>query len=114
MSDRILVFDRAGEPEIGAPAPERLIAGEPVHRTWNIEDDGRGLYAGFWESTPGEWRIEYTEWEFCQIVSGRSVVTEEGGAETALTAGDALVLRPGFKGTWRVIETTLKHYVIKL
>jgi hypothetical protein len=114
MSDRILAFDRTGEPEIGAPAPDRIVSGQPVHHTWNLEDDGQGLYAGYWESTPGEWRIDYTEWEFCQIVSGHSVITEDGGPQTTVKAGDALVLRPGFKGTWRVVETTLKHYVIKV
>ncbi len=50
-------------PETGAPAADRLIAGEPVHTTWNLEDDGKGLYAGIWQSTPGKWRISYDEWE---------------------------------------------------
>lgn len=114
MSDRIFVLDQAGEPEHGAPAADRIISGQPTHRTWNLEDDGQGLYAGYWESTPGEWRIAYDEWEFCHIVSGHSVITEENGPDTVVRAGDAFVLRPGFKGTWRAIETTLKHYVIKV
>ena len=114
-SDRFLALalECRGEPEVGAPATDRIVSGQPVHRTWNIEDDGNGLYAGFWESTPGEWRIAYDEWEFCHIVSGRSVLTEEGGAAREVKAGDAFVIRPGFKGTWRVVETTLKHYVIR-
>jgi hypothetical protein len=29
-----------------------------------------------------------------------------------LRAGDRMILRPGFKGTWEVIETTRKDYVI--
>jgi uncharacterized cupin superfamily protein len=27
-------------------------------------------------------------------------------------AGDSFVIRPGFRGTWEVLETTLKDYVI--
>jgi hypothetical protein len=29
-----------------------------------------------------------------------------------LKAGDSMILRPGFKGTWEVIETTRKDYVL--
>ena len=37
--------------EITRPDAESLIAGDPVHSTWNIEDDA-GLYCGMWQSTP--------------------------------------------------------------
>jgi uncharacterized cupin superfamily protein len=30
-----------------------------------------------------------------------------------LRAGDRAVIRPGFKGTWEVVETTRKDYVIR-
>ena len=102
------------EPEAGAPAPERLIAGDPRFRPWNLEERDGGLYAGLWESTPGKWRIEYDEWEFCHILSGVSVITEDNGEAHTVRAGDSFVLRPGFKGSWEVVETTLKEYVIKL
>lgn len=102
------------EPEEGAPAPERLISGDPRFRTWNVEEAEGGLYAGIWESTPGKWRIEYTEWEFCHILSGVSVVTEEGGVAFTARAGDSFVIRPGFKGTWEVLDTTRKEYVLRI
>lgn len=112
---RFLTVDVNGlEPEAGAPAEGRLISGDPKFRTWNVEEaDGR-LYAGIWESTPGKWRIEYDEWEFCHILSGVSIVTEEGGEAHTVKAGDSFVLRPGFNGSWEVLETTRKEYVIRL
>ena len=100
--------------EEGAPAPDRLVSGEPRFRTWNVEEADGGLYAGIWESTPGKWRIQYDEWEFCHILAGVSVIAEEGGETRTLRAGDSFVLRPGFKGTWEVIETTRKEYVIRV
>ena len=40
------------------------------------------------------------------------MLTGEDGTETQLRAGDSFIIRPGFKGTWEVRETTLKDYVI--
>jgi uncharacterized cupin superfamily protein len=109
-----VAIDTAGvKPEKGAPPVERVIDGEPRFRTWNVEDVD-GLYAGVWESTPGKWRIEYEEWEFCHILDGVSVIAEDGGGERTVRAGDSFVLRPGFKGTWEVLETTRKEYVVRL
>lgn len=104
----------AVSPEEGGPAEGRLIAGEPRFTTWNVEEAEGGLYAGIWESTPGKWRIEYDEWEFCHILSGVSVIAEEGGEARTVRAGDSFVLRPGFKGSWEVVETTRKEYVIRV
>ena len=77
------------------------------------EAEGR-VYAGIWEASPGKWRIEYDEWEFCHILSGRSVIAGDDGETRTVSAGDAFVIRPGFKGTWEVLETTRKEYVIRL
>lgn len=101
-------------PEEGAPASDRLICGTPTFRTWNFEEAEGGLYAGVWEATPGKWRIVYEEWEYFHILSGHSIVTEEGGAAVQLKPGDSMILRPGFKGTWEVVETTRKDYVIRV
>ena len=101
------------EAEHDRPAPEKLISGDPRFTTWNIEE-GDGLYCGIWEATPGKWRISYEEWEYCRILKGRSVITADDGTEYPLVAGDSFILRPGFSGTWEVIETTRKDYVIRL
>ncbi|WFU48666.1 cupin domain-containing protein [Sinorhizobium terangae] len=111
----LLKFDPSTvDAEVGAPALDRLIAGNPEFRTWNLEEGDGGLYAGIWEATPGKWRIVYDEWEYFHILSGHSIITEEGGEPVHLRAGDSLILRPGFKGAWEVVETTRKDYVIRL
>ncbi|SFB50609.1 hypothetical protein SAMN03159496_04419 [Rhizobium sp. NFR07] len=108
-------FDLSGvEPEEGAPAEDRLISGNPTFRSWNVEEAEGGIYAGIWEATPGKWRIVYDEWEYFHVLSGRSIVTEDGGDARELVAGDRMILRPGFRGTWEVLETTRKDYVIRL
>jgi uncharacterized cupin superfamily protein len=102
------------QPEESAPAPDRVVSGDPTFRTWNVEEQPNGLYAGIWEATPGKWRIHYDEWEYCHILSGTSVISEDGGEARTVRAGDSFILRPDFSGTWEVIETTRKEYVIRL
>ncbi len=116
MTDRLISFDTSKvTPEHDAPAPDRLIEGAPRFTTWNLDeaDDGK-MFSGIWESSPGKWRVEYDEWEFCSIVTGVSVLEGEDGRRTMLRPGDSIVIRPGFRGTWEVVETTRKLYVIRL
>ena len=111
---RFLHLSVAGvEPQQEAPALDRLLAGEPKFTSWNVEEAEGGLLAGVWEATPGKWRVEYDEWEFCHILSGVSVLIEDGGEARMLKAGDSFIIRPGFSGTWEVVETTRKEYVIR-
>jgi uncharacterized cupin superfamily protein len=98
-------------PEVTRPDPAKRVSGDPVHTTWNVEERGT-LFAGLWHSTTGEWRIAYAEWEYVHILEGVSVLTDAAGHQTTLRAGDSYVIRPGFAGTWRVVEPTLKDYVI--
>jgi uncharacterized cupin superfamily protein len=104
-----------GPVEAGAPEPGRILAGDPRFRTWNAYESSDGkTFCGVWESTPGSWRIVYEEWESCTLISGRSVVTSDDGTSISLGPGDTLILEPGFTGTWTVVETTRKTYVIRL
>lgn len=99
-------------PEVDRPDPMKVITGDPVHTTWNIEECD-GLYCGLWQSTPGKWRVSYAEWEYVHIREGHSILTGTDGRVTHLRAGDSWIIRPGFEGTWEVVETTLKDYVIR-
>lgn len=113
MSDTFMRLQATGPGEADVPPADRIISGAPEFTTWNVEERD-GLYCGTWRSTPGKWRIQYDEWEYCRILEGRSVITEADGEAFELRAGDSFILRPGFSGTWEVIETTVKEYVIRL
>lgn len=113
MSDFLMLSPADLPPEESGPAPERIVSGNPRFRTWNLEERD-GLYAGIWEASPGKWLISYDEWEYCRILSGRSVITSDKGEIFEVKQGDSFVIRPGFSGTWEVLETTRKDYVIRL
>lgn len=101
------------DPVLDRPAADRLIAGDPVFSTWNHTDQD-GLFCGIWQSTPGTWRVVYTEWEYCHILSGVSVLTPDNAPGRTVRAGDSFIIPRGFSGTWEVVETTSKDYVIRL
>lgn len=100
-------------PELSGPDPANLISGDPVFTSWDIETAPGGISAGRWQTTPGKWYFENTYWEYFRIISGVSILTEEGQEPVTLRAGDSVVLRDGFKGIWECVETTLKDYVIR-
>jgi hypothetical protein len=93
--------------------PDKLISGNPLQRLWPQYEDARGHFmAGIWACEVGCWRVRYTEEEFCQILDGVSLLTDEQGTQTTLRAGDSFVIPRGFVGTWEVVEPTRKIYVI--
>ncbi len=114
MTNAIRFDATAIAPEIGVPAADRVLSGNPQFRTWSLDEAEGGVYAGIWEATPGSWRVVYEEWEYFSILSGYSIVTEDGGEAHHLRAGDRMVLKPGFSGSWEVVETTRKDYVVRL
>ncbi|MDR0808742.1 MAG: cupin domain-containing protein [Gemmobacter sp.] len=112
MTPLLQRVDRAGvTPMIERPDPGSVLAGDPVHTTWSLEEKD-GLHSGMWQTTPGKWKISYAEWEYVYIHEGVSILTDGEGRATTLRAGDSWIIRPGFEGSWECVETTLKDYVI--
>lgn len=101
------------EPKRSAPLPERLISGNPSFRTWAQDAARDGMInTGVWEATPGETRsIKGETFEFCHILQGVVELTPDEGEPVRYKAGDSFVMKPGFTGTWRTIETVRKIYV---
>lgn len=96
------------------PVPaDRLLAGTPLQAVANAYSDaGNRFHCGVWEGGVGHWRVQYTEHEFCHLLSGRVRVRGDDGEETLLVAGDSFVVPAGFSGTWEVLETARKLYSI--
>ncbi|HVC49758.1 MAG TPA: cupin domain-containing protein [Burkholderiales bacterium] len=68
---------------------------------------------GVWECQAGTMKlIDYPFDEYCQIISGKVVITNEEGHEEIFVAGDAFTIEKGFKGTWHMPVTVRKFYAI--
>lgn len=101
------------EAERYRPAAEKILKGEPDQAVYNHYSSPCGQFAaGVWEGEVGQWTVNYTEHEYCEIVQGVSVLRDQEGNAKTLRAGDRFVIPAGFKGTWEVLEPCRKIYVM--
>ncbi len=93
--------------------PEKLLQGNPRQTVWmHYTDPSAKFMVGVWHSERGRWTILYTEEEFCRILEGVSVLTDQAGTQLTVRAGNEFVIPAGFSGTWEVLEPTRKRFVI--
>ena len=102
-------------PEPSNPPADRIISGDPQATVQALHESADGkFHVGIWTCSPGRWRIQYDEQEYCRILSGSGSVIDESGQAHPLSPGDEIVIPAGFVGEWEVIETMTKTYVISL
>ena len=95
------------------PAAHKILKGDPEQHVYNHYATPCGQFsAGVWEGAVGQWEVNYTEHEYCEIVQGVSVLRDQDGQAKTLRAGDRFVIPSGFKGTWEVLEACRKIYVM--
>lgn len=101
--------------EAFAPAPDRLVSGDPHGASYNgyASADGNKL-AGEWHCGIGAWQVRYDEWEYCRILEGQVRLTGADGSLVEAGPGDNMVIEPGFVGIWENLEPVRKIYVIDL
>lgn len=113
MSDQIVDFRGAAGSEATQPAADKLLSGAPRHTVTNyFSDPTNQFFSGRWSSTPGKWRIRYTESEFCCLTEGRVALENRAGQRWEFAAGDGFLVPAGFDGTWEVLENCTKFYAI--
>ena len=71
-----------------------------------------GVETGISECTPGRWRRQIVQQEFCHFIQGRCTFTPDGGEPLTIEAGDALMLPANSTGIWDIQETVRKTYVL--
>jgi hypothetical protein len=116
MSDMVLRFPAPGpEPMLTDLEGWTKIEGTPTMKTWvqHTSIDG-SVISGTWEATLGTWHAVYKFYEFVHLIEGQITITPDGATPVTLRPGDAFVVEPGFKGTWKIEKPVRKHFCIKL
>ncbi|MFT3755481.1 MAG: cupin domain-containing protein [Pseudoxanthomonas sp.] len=109
----VLLDNAATAPESYHLPPEKLLAGNPLQTLWTHYTDPSGqFFVGEWQSEVGKWKVAYTEEEYCRMLEGVSIVTDDAGNAVTLKAGDSFVVPRGFIGTWEVVEASRKTFVV--
>ena len=92
---------------------EKMLSGSPKQILSNHFSNTSGeFYVGFWDTDVGSWNVNYTEFEYCEILQGSIRMTDEHGNEQIVSTGDRFVIEAGYKGIWEVLEYAKKVYVI--
>lgn len=95
-------------PRVPADSGTPQTSGRIIHRAPDAS-----IEIGIWECTPGSWTItDRVDNETIHLLAGRARLTDAGGSSVDLVAGDVLVLPRGWSGTWEIVETVRKFYVI--
>lgn len=95
------------------PSSERIMRGNPAQKASKHYSSPCGqLNAGIWEGAVGQWSVSFSGHEYCEILAGVSVLRDLNGNLKMVKKGDRFVVPAGFKGTWEVLETCRKIYVV--
>ena len=113
MNQKIVDFRQPLAAENSSSAADRILSGQPAQSIANhYSDSTQQFFCGTWSSTPGKWRIRYSESEFCCLTKGRVVLENQSGERWEFGPGMGFVVPSGFEGTWEVVETCTKFYAI--
>ena len=111
----IRIDEQSGAAEALHLDAARLAPGSPmpVQSARNLFSDATGrFFSGIWSSTPGAWRVAYTENELCVLTRGSVRITDDSGRSWTFRTGDCFVVPAGFAGLWEVLEDARKFYAI--
>lgn len=110
---KIIDFSTPGPAEVSAPAPDKVLAGNPQQQIWNaFSDPDARFHVGRWASSVGKWRVNYTERELCHLLAGVVRLADDSGRQWTYRAGDTFMIDKGFSGSWEVVEACSKIYAI--
>lgn len=99
--------------ELPPPTPVPVPLGEPVSgvsvRSFTAQSGAR---TGVWECSPGVWRRQVLQAEFCTFLAGKAVFEPDAGDPVRIEAGQSVYFPANTGGVWRVEETLRKIYII--
>lgn len=104
----------SSEITIDYPRPDRLVQGNPKRLTESLYEHPN-MNCGIWSCEVGAWNIVFSDskQEFFNIIEG--IVRLHHTASNSfveIKAGEAGIIPPGFIGTFEVIETVKKYFVV--
>lgn len=112
---QVIRYPRAkmDDTEWGPVDPKKVVAGEPRSSYKIIHSNAsKEFYSGIFECTAGKWNVSYNEDEFCTLVEGSLILTNENGDTFEFSAPDSFLIPAGFKGTLETLTYVRRYFAI--
>lgn len=116
MNDR-LIFRMTPDGAVGLQTcslvpSDGLLTSAPAERGHVVYSD-RGRSCGVWEATPYAERIvDFPADEMALVLSGKVRITPDNCEAEAFGEGECYFMRKGFSGSFEVLETCRKYYLV--
>ncbi len=110
---RISLF-RAHERLAGTvTVPVAVPLGEPVSQVRSAGTSGVGASQhGVWQCTPGVWRRQVMQAEFCHFLSGEAIFRPDDGEPVHIKGGDTVYFPARSGGIWEILSECEKVYIV--
>lgn len=106
-------FEEAiAEANPAAPVPAPIGVPISLVRSRSIASATSSSRCGAWECSPGRWRRQVMQAEFCHFLEGDATFTPDEGEPIRLRAGDSAYFPKGSTGVWNVVERSRKVFII--
>lgn len=104
--------DMLAEANATAPVPAPIGDRISLVRSRSITSARGTSRTGAWECSPGRWRRQILQAEFCHFLEGDATFTPDVGEPIRLRAGDSAFFPEGSSGVWDVVEHSRKVFII--
>lgn len=116
MSANIAKFSIADlATRLGAPAPVPAPVGTPISEVRSVSQvppSSATTRMGLWECSPGQWRRQVRQAEFCHFLEGDCTFTPDGGEPIQIRAGDVLYFPANSTGIWDIRTASRKIFMV--
>lgn len=99
----------------GEPVPVPVPLGTPVSEVQSRSIPSAfnpRTRAGVWSCTPGLWRRQVTQAEFCHFLEGECTFIPDTGDPIEIRAGDVLYFPPHSTGVWEIRSASRKIFLV--
>ena len=93
-----------------APVPQPV--GEPVSLVRSASHAGVSSRHGAWECSPGTWRRQVVQAEFCHFLEGEAIFTPDTGEAIHLRAGESAYFPENSTGVWNILTHSKKVFIV--
>jgi|SRR5579872_2100034 len=100
---------------LNAPVPVPVPIGLPVSQVESKSFAASATArtrAGVWQCSPGRWRRQVRQSEFCHFIEGDCTFIPDDGAPIDIKAGDVLYFPANSMGTWDIRARSRKIFIV--